>query len=288
MFQDLDSTLTVLLDDLGAPADVRAADVSFETPGKDYSPDTATINLFLFNIEENRELRDPVPTIEQTGGMFRRKFPPMRVNCSYLVTAWSPQTGENKVEEEHRLLGLTLAWLGSFPTIPDAFLQGGLATQLYPLPSLVAQMNGRPTTSEFWSALEIAPRPSFTLLVTVTLDLLHEVDEGPPVDTRHLRLGLKDESSLAPAFIAGTETDSYSIGGTVTNAADSTPVPAATVTIDELPGWSATTNDAGQYRFDRIPPGNYTLRATEPVVGDGQRNVQVTDNVLSGYDLTLA
>ena len=60
------------------------------------------------------------------------------------------------------------------------------------------------------------------------------------------------------------------------------------MTIDELPGWSATTNDAGQYRFDRIPPGIYTLRATDPVVGDGQRNVQVTDNVLSGYDLTLA
>ena len=61
MFHDLDSTLQAILDDPAAPAQLLAADVSFETPEKGYAPGQPTVNLFLFDVHENRSVRDPVP-----------------------------------------------------------------------------------------------------------------------------------------------------------------------------------------------------------------------------------
>src|SRR5258706_3643559 len=103
MFQDLDDTLEAILDDAGAPPELRAAVVSFETPDKNFAPVQATVNLFLYEVKENRSLRDPVPITEIVAGQFIRRMPPLRVDCCYLVTAWSPQAGAAKIVEEHLL-----------------------------------------------------------------------------------------------------------------------------------------------------------------------------------------
>ena len=52
-----------MLDDAAAPADLRAADVSFDTPDKDFKPAQATVNLFLHEVIENRALRDEARVI---------------------------------------------------------------------------------------------------------------------------------------------------------------------------------------------------------------------------------
>ncbi len=188
MFQDLDSTLRTLLDDGEAPASLRNADVSFETPDKNYRPAQATINLFLYEVKENRTLRDPEPVFTLRDGNYVREMPPLRVDCSYLVTAWSSQDAALKVAEEHLLLGQALAWLARFGTLPERFYQGQLAGQPYPPPTLVAQMEGKQNISEFWNALGIAPRPAFTLLITVALTLDVSEPEGPRVETTVLRI----------------------------------------------------------------------------------------------------
>ncbi len=91
MFQDLDSTLAAMLaDSLG-----QTTDVDFETPDKNYAPQSKAINLFLYDVKENRKLRDPVPIREQTGDVFNRRMPPLRADCSYLVTTWSDDEGED-------------------------------------------------------------------------------------------------------------------------------------------------------------------------------------------------
>ena len=59
MFHDLDATLKALLDDAAAPASVSGADKSFETPEKTYAPALPTLNLFLYDVAENRELATP-------------------------------------------------------------------------------------------------------------------------------------------------------------------------------------------------------------------------------------
>jgi hypothetical protein len=40
---------------------IKEADVSFETPDKNYTPSQSTLNLFLQDVKENRELRNPEP-----------------------------------------------------------------------------------------------------------------------------------------------------------------------------------------------------------------------------------
>ena len=141
MFQDLDATLKTILDDSAAPEDLRNSEVSFETPDKDFKPaaDTA-VNLFLYEVQENRALRNNAPIIDRVGDQYISQPPPLRVDCTYLVTTWSTKTGGVKAEEEHKLLGLALLWLSRFPVIQNGFLQGSLKNlpQLYPLPTMVA------------------------------------------------------------------------------------------------------------------------------------------------------
>src|SRR5262245_32285484 len=158
MFQDLDSTLKAILDDPVAPVDLRNADVSFEVPDKNFRPSQATVNLFFYEMKENRTLRDPAPIYVLEGGQYVRRQPPLRVDCSYLVTAWSNQDCALKVIEEHKLLGQALAWLGRFDTIPESYFQGALVDQPYPPPAMVAQMEGKQNTNDFWTAIGIPPR----------------------------------------------------------------------------------------------------------------------------------
>lgn len=171
MFQDLDATLTRVLDD-GAMAtasvvppltELLNAEVSFITPDRTFQPGLtqATVNLFLYDVKENRELRDQVPIVEKVGNSFVRRLPPVRVDCSYIVTAWSNGTAATQVVEEHRLLAQALLWLSRFPTIPSQYLQGGLTTQPFPLTTMVAQMDANKNAGEFWNALGIPPRPAF-------------------------------------------------------------------------------------------------------------------------------
>ena len=75
MFERLDSSLAALLADVTMPTALQAlrtAAVSFETPGT-FTPDRGTVNLFLYETRENRELRDPVPMVEPRNGLSVRR-----------------------------------------------------------------------------------------------------------------------------------------------------------------------------------------------------------------------
>src|SRR2546421_4503338 len=216
MFQDLDTTLKKILGDAGAPLPLRNADVSFEPPDKSFAPTQPTINLFLYEVKENRELRDPEPIVVMSGGTFVRRMPPLRVESVYLVTTWSDKTGAAKIAEEHLLLGEAIAWLSRFPVIPNTFLQGSLATpaQPFPPPTMVAQMDANKNAGEFWSALGSTPRPAFYLSVTISIDLGLERPEGPPVVSKETVLKEKKPPGITEPVLA----DIFEIGGTIRNA----------------------------------------------------------------------
>ena len=193
MFNDLDDTLRALLTSIApsAPVELRNADISFSTPDQTFTPARDTLNVFLYGVSENRQMRDPAPIIERSNGQYERRRPPIRVDCAYLVTAWSTATGDVKIAREHRLLGLALAWLNRFPLIPPAFLQGSLTNQPFDPPTVVAQMDHQEHVGEFWSALGVSPRPAFTLIATIALELDAQI-EGPPVVTSELRFEQMD------------------------------------------------------------------------------------------------
>jgi hypothetical protein len=278
MLNDLDQTLRAILDDAAAPTELRNADVSFETPDKNFAPAQATVNLFLYEVKENRELRDPVPITEIVAGTFVRRTPPLRVTCGYLATGWSNAVGPARVVEEHRLLGQALLWLSRFPTIPAGFLQGALAVQPFPLPTMVAQADGNRSNGEFWSALGMPPRPAFTVTVTIAMDLSLSLQEGPPVSTKEIRL-----QQIAPA---GVMESVFSIGGTVRDAATTAVIAGAGMTLLES-GVSTVSDADGRFLFDGLQPGAYTLRAVAPGFATLDTAIVVPGAATDAFDVSL-
>ncbi|HEX7313609.1 MAG TPA: DUF4255 domain-containing protein [Pyrinomonadaceae bacterium] len=200
MIRDLSETLQAILDDpkLGKEKSFKKlveAQVAFERPSEQFNPSQTTLDLFLFDIRENVLLRDKEPVIERLKGKAVIRRPPMRVDCSYLLTAWAAGgTGPELVLEEHDLLGRAMQVLARYPTIPDRFLRGSLKQQGRPVPLSVGGTNRdeMKDPADFWSALGNKLRPA--LIVTATLELQTSGPDvtAPLVQTEHLRLGLRD------------------------------------------------------------------------------------------------
>jgi hypothetical protein len=190
MFDDLDAALQHVLADPAAPQAVREADVSFETPSRDYTPTRPTLNLFLHEVSENRARRDPEPVLDRTGAVPTLRAPPLRVDCAYLVTAWADPTAGAAVRtrQEHHLLGTALAWLARFDTLPEAHLAGALAGQPFPPPFAVARPQPPAEPAPFWTALGLVPRPALGLRVTVSVDPGRNTPLAPAVRDREIRL----------------------------------------------------------------------------------------------------
>lgn len=275
MFQDLDATLRALLSDPGAPADLRAADVSFDTPDREYRPAQATLNLFLHEVAENRELRDDDRVVVRTDSGYTSRLPSLRVDCTYLVTAWSAQSAGLRAQEEHALLGRALIWLSRFPVIDERYLQGSLKTpaQPYPVPTLVARSREGEAMGHFWSALGISPRPAFSLAVTIAVEPFDEVQEFPEVRAIDLRA-----TSLDDPLLAGRVLDH-----------ELAPVPGATVALVAGDGGelgTRTTDARGAFTFPGVEFAAYTLRVRAAGHADQEKPVsygrhsQVHDVVL--------
>jgi hypothetical protein len=186
MIRDLDDTLKRLLVEK-TPLDPTQVDVNFEVPDREWSTGLAkpTINLYLYDIRENRELRDADwPTERGPDGGSGRRRAPLRIDLSYLVTAWT-----RAVEDEHHLLWLALYTLSRHPLISGDLLEGELKYQGRPLRLLTAQGDGvLKNPADFWTALDNQLKPSVTLLVTVEMDL-DLVIPAPPVGEIKINVG---------------------------------------------------------------------------------------------------
>jgi hypothetical protein len=276
MFHDLDITLKNILDDTRAPAELQSADVSFQTPDGQFKVDQATVNLFLNEVKENVELRDPLPITSRVNNGFEIRRPPVRVACTYMVSAWSNATGVTKVEEEHRLLGQAFAWLSAFPTIPDDSLADELANQPYPPPTMIAQLDGAQRGAEFWTALGIAPRPSFSLVVTIALEIpVLQPVEAPQVTTISTTYDVGASASEKLHRIGGWVIDSEGKG-----------VEGAVVEVLEV-GMRIVTDAAGRYLFDLLPSGAHRLRASAPGYAPAEKTLVVPPKPVSPPDNTF-
>jgi Pvc16 N-terminal domain/Carboxypeptidase regulatory-like domain len=282
VFHDLDSTLTALLND--APQvelpELHDADVSFETPDRSFAPGQATVDLFLYEVRENRELRDPEPIVERVGGVAVQRPPPIRADCSYILTTWSlGLTGAARIAAEHNLLGQALQWLSRFAIIPEQYLQGSLTNprRIYPLPTMVAHLDPDQHAGEFWTALGIPPRPGFYLTVTTELPLGAGV-ESPLVTTTVSDYGFEEQINL---------------GGIVRDPGGA-PVPHAWVGLawpldpvtNRRPREESTQTDAiGRFTFVQVLRGTgYSLHASATGHTDVTRPVDVP-SPSGDYDL---
>jgi Pvc16 N-terminal domain len=181
MLQDLDKTLEKLLSS-ELPSDiVQQVSFSFDTPDKDSIKTKPAINLFLYDVRENLELRNGVATYERQGdGAALKHRPPARVDCSYLITVWPTQP--SNPEQEHQLLGEVMKVLLRYPKLPAQVLQGSLNGQEPPLRSLTLRPSQLQSLGEFWQAMGGKPKAALNYIVTISV-LISTAAERVPLVT---------------------------------------------------------------------------------------------------------
>jgi hypothetical protein len=182
------------------PLPKREVDISFDAPDKDWSARVSrpTINVYLWDVRRNIDDKEyGLETVHDENGRPYRRPPLPRVNCRYLLTAWT-----SDIRDEHSLLGATLAALLKHDEISAEYLQGSYRN-VSPLPSIeIASGDGR-ENSDFWSALGGQLKPGLDVTVTATVDSSLLVPGGPPVQRFAIITSGGDVTPEERLFVAG-------------------------------------------------------------------------------------
>jgi hypothetical protein len=191
MIDDLDRTLEELLRHELPAVLVEHVAISFAAPDSEFPPAAVplpAINLFLYDVRENRELRNPEWLLERhENGTATRLRAPVRVACSYLVTAWPSDAAPNPSQDEHRLLGEVMKVLLRHPVIPEVLLQGSLQGQEPPLPAITIQPSELQSWGDFWQAIGSKPKAALNYKVTIGVPVDLPAETEVPVIEKKLR-----------------------------------------------------------------------------------------------------
>jgi len=175
MFHDLDSTLADLLKRELPPSLVQQVSITFATPDGEFPPSWVTlpaIDLFLYEIAENRDLRSNEVDVERLAdGRAVRTPPPVRVDCHYLVTAWAKPGVHGSEQDEHRMLGEVMRALLRHRQIPQEALRGALKSQPFPVRARVGPPSQQQSRGDFWQALGGKPKAAFHYTATLAVDV---------------------------------------------------------------------------------------------------------------------
>lgn len=189
MIDDLDRTLETLLRNELLGQLVEQLVISFVTPDGHFPPagvKLPALDLFLYDVRENRSLRSTEWwTGRRDDGTSFRKRAPVRVDCSYLVTAWADPLSDAAAQQEHHILGAVMKVLLRHPTLPAALLHGALSSQEIDPPTCALQAGQLQSVAELWQALGGRPRAALNYTVTLSIDALaSEVPAPPATDLR--------------------------------------------------------------------------------------------------------
>ena len=170
------------------PLPPREVDIAFEAPDGDWAAGISrpTVNLYLWDVRPSMVQREfgMLEMTDQNGHRQRRSAPP-RVECRFLVTAWTSDVGD-----EHSLLGRVLLALLVNPVIATEHLSGALAS-IEPRPTIELRTGTAAENSDFWSALGGQLKPGLDLVVTVTVDAALRAAAGPPTEKIAVRASAK-------------------------------------------------------------------------------------------------
>ena len=276
MLADLDETLRVLLKrELGRHG-FDGVDVAFDAPARDWSSQLSgpTVNLFLYDLRESHDFRPTEWREDRSNGSHREVRPPMIMECSYAVTAWT-----QAVEDEHRLLSQVLGVLFAFPQLPDDALAGRLpdTAQRFAIEGKIGQpkSDGK---ADFWSAVGGQYKASLDYVVTLACESGIAYERGPEVRTQTIGARLGDGPG-GP----GSITEMHRFGGKVHNP-DGDPLPDVWITLPAL-GLFASSDPQGRFMLQRVPPGTHSLIARTRDGAEAASEIAVPGAVL---DLTVA
>ncbi|MEZ4728411.1 MAG: Pvc16 family protein [Caldilineaceae bacterium] len=211
MIDDLDRTIKKLLEEELPRVRDGQVDVAFAQPNRDWKRDKAALNFFLYDVRQNAVLRQhqwqEILTSDQRPMRTNHQVPlqrtPLRLDCFYMVTAWS-----NDPLDEHRLLIECLATLARYPVLnryeqmgatgtgtaepapvhgpmngagngvrgnylqrPPVrdYLVGSLANLTYEIPTRLAEHDVLTNPAEVWGSLENSMKAAFSYVVTLPI-----------------------------------------------------------------------------------------------------------------------
>lgn len=172
MIQDVDDTLKELLVQK-VPIDTTLIDIKFDMPNKDWSATVTkpTINLFLYDVRENQDLRSNQRTITRNGNTGTETRAPVRIDLRYMITAWTTD-----IADEHQLLGRVLSALLQFPLLPPEVLKGSMQTQPLPIQAWIAQPDRLPNPWEFWGHMDHGMKAGLNFVLTTAFQPIAPVD----------------------------------------------------------------------------------------------------------------
>ena len=272
MLADLDETLRTLLRTELERHGFEGVDIAFDAPAREWSGQLSkpTVNIFLYDLREAETLRTSEwSRIKKDGRTFEGR-PPMIMECSYAVTAWT-----QAVEDEHRLLSQVLAIFYAYPEIPQEALNGRLSngSQQWPIKARIGQ--GKGEKSDFWSAIGGQYKVSLDYVVRLSVDSGAKLERGPEVRTQTVRTRLADGPARAVI-------EMHRSVGKVSNK-QGEPLANVWVTLPDVGTWTASEAD-GRFRFDRLPPGRHRLLAR---TADGVEAVTQFEVPGAGVDLVM-
>ncbi|MCY4365528.1 MAG: Pvc16 family protein [Chloroflexi bacterium] len=255
MFAELDETIRQLLIQR-SNIDSGEVDIAFQMPTRQWAAGISrpTINLYLFEIRENTELRNPNLWVVRRGpdNTAIKSRAEVRMDLTYKVTAFA-----NTVEDEHRLLARALVTFLKNPLIPDEVMHSSLAGE--EIPTEVASTSPNQGLAEYWGAMSNDARPSLDYRVTTRIDLSQEIEVGLALTSR-----LISRQVEGPTATGHVEVSPLRIGGKLHRTGDpDAGIASARLTLVER-GLDTTTDSLGRFIFSGVPAGTYTVSVQSP------------------------
>lgn len=269
---DLDEALRTLLKRELVKHGFEGVEIAFDAPSKEWSGKLTgpTVNLFLYDMREALDRAAATPSERRTNGVAIVSDPPLQLELTYAVTAWT-----KAVEDEHRLLSQVLAVLYSYSDIPSDVIAENAGTTLARAETSV----GRPREekADFWTSVGGQYKASIDYVVQIIVASGATFVRGPEVRTTTIRTLQADGSR------ATTLEELHRIAGTVANE-DGTPLQGAWVALPDAGRWAASDHD-GRFTFARVAAGRHQVLAR---TADGHEAKAMVTVPGAGCDLVAA
>lgn len=277
--------------------------VSFQPPDGAFRADVPNhppvmLDVYLADLRENRRLRSNERLREVVNGAWQMELAPDRVDCHYLISAWTatqPAAGLDPALEEHALLYEVAEVVSSHAPLNPAreYPAGDPRLAMWPvgfrdveLPTALLPPEGFSKLSEFWTTMgnDMRWKPVVYVVVTLPLVRVPEV-AGTPVTTM-----LSDWRIVG---VAATSEILAEIGGEVRRTVApgiTVPVAAAWVRLETVGGVTLerVRSDAeGRFRITTRRPGSYRLVARAVGLAPDRQRVVTIPSETGEYDLVF-
>jgi hypothetical protein len=254
-----------------------------------------SLNVYLADLRENRNLRDNERERTVVGSDVFETPPARRVDCHYLVSAWSPvavSIAMDPTPDEHLLLAEAARVLGAHDeldpvaiygaSIPPVPAPAAIVDERFPL--TLMPVEGFPKIAEFWGTMGAKNRWKPVVHAVITVPLKETPVRAGPIVTTTL-------TKLLATGVPETAVTLYHIGGEVLDAAIP-PQPVTSAWVELLtPGGERrqlTRADAlGRFVFANVVAGAWQLRASATAQGISVPRAITVPEPTGNYDVAF-